>query len=260
MKNKAFTLIELLIVIAIIAILALIAVPNFLEAQTRAKVSRVKADMRSLATAIESYYVDFNHYPLHDMRYYCQTTTCPPDPTILNYAYSGFIRIVRPDSPRLEMPLNGLTTPIAYFASTVPLDPFGKTKVNNLGIDARDVSYFYYNVMNQFYRMHNDTAEWETYNGNAAFGDFGFTAGGPLRLHGDPGQEFSAGWWMMSPGPDASTAVFYAGSDRSTYNILRNRTTWKLMRLGIFNAYDPTNGTMSDGDIWRIGGGRQPGE
>ena len=37
---RGFTLIELLIVIAIIAILALIAIPNFLEAQTRSKVSR----------------------------------------------------------------------------------------------------------------------------------------------------------------------------------------------------------------------------
>jgi type II secretory pathway pseudopilin PulG len=52
-----------LIVVAIIAILAAIAVPNFLEAQTRSKVSRAKADMRTIATGIESYFVDYNHYP-----------------------------------------------------------------------------------------------------------------------------------------------------------------------------------------------------
>src|SRR5437763_4266002 len=63
LRRTGFTLIELLIVVAIIAILAAIAVPNFLEAQTRAKVSRVKSDERSIATAIESYAVDNNHYP-----------------------------------------------------------------------------------------------------------------------------------------------------------------------------------------------------
>jgi general secretion pathway protein G len=62
-KSSAFTLIELLIVVAIIAILAAIAVPNFLEAQTRSKVSRVKSDMRTLATAIEAYRIDHNLYP-----------------------------------------------------------------------------------------------------------------------------------------------------------------------------------------------------
>jgi len=62
--RKGFTLIELLIVVAIIAILAAIAVPNFLEAQTRAKVSRSKNDLRSLAMAIEAYRVDDNEYPI----------------------------------------------------------------------------------------------------------------------------------------------------------------------------------------------------
>ena len=61
---KSFTLIELLIVVAIIAILAAIAVPNFLEAQVRAKVSHVKTDLRTVATALEMYMVDNNRAPV----------------------------------------------------------------------------------------------------------------------------------------------------------------------------------------------------
>jgi len=61
--KRAFTLIELLIVVAIIAILAAIAVPNFLEAQVRSKVARVVSDMRTIATGLESYAVDHRKYP-----------------------------------------------------------------------------------------------------------------------------------------------------------------------------------------------------
>ena len=99
-KNRiAFTLIELLIVVAIIAILAAIAVPNFLEAQVRSKVSRAYADMRSIATALESYYVDSNHYPW-------------PYP----WETMGLGATNIP---------NELSTPIAYISSTAGIiDPF----------------------------------------------------------------------------------------------------------------------------------------
>lgn len=63
-NNNAFTLIELLIVVAIIGILAAIAVPNFLNAQIRAKIARVEADHAAMANAIEQYFLDRNSYPL----------------------------------------------------------------------------------------------------------------------------------------------------------------------------------------------------
>lgn len=61
--KSGFTLIELLIVIAIILILIAIALPNFLEAQIRAKVARVTADLRTITTALESYFLDWQIYP-----------------------------------------------------------------------------------------------------------------------------------------------------------------------------------------------------
>jgi len=63
MRVRGFTLIELLIVIAIILILIAIALPNFLEAQVRAKVTKAKAEERSLGTAMEEYFLDWGNYP-----------------------------------------------------------------------------------------------------------------------------------------------------------------------------------------------------
>ena len=91
--RTGFTLIELLIVVAIISILAAIAVPNFLEAQTRSKVSRFMADIRSAATAVESYMIDHNAYPPPDR--HSAGSRLPDWNAIPDGASEGFLQIGR---------------------------------------------------------------------------------------------------------------------------------------------------------------------
>ena len=55
---RGFTLIELLIVVVIIGILAAIAIPKFASTKEKAYIASMKADLRNLVTAEESYLAD----------------------------------------------------------------------------------------------------------------------------------------------------------------------------------------------------------
>jgi prepilin-type N-terminal cleavage/methylation domain-containing protein len=108
MKRKtAFTLIELLIVVAIIAILAAIAVPNFLEAQVRSKVARVMSDMRTITVGIESYTVDYGKHPIGWAE------------GVVAFGLWNWV----PGHASNFGPYRQLTTPVAYLTS-IPDDPF----------------------------------------------------------------------------------------------------------------------------------------
>lgn len=67
-RQRGFTLIELLIVMAVIAILIGIALPRFRGMQDESSLARARSELRTLQTAIESYYINSNPkaYPAYD--------------------------------------------------------------------------------------------------------------------------------------------------------------------------------------------------
>lgn len=198
MMKKGFTLIELLIVVAIIAILAAIAIPNFLQAQVRAKVSRSQSDLRSLATGLESYRIDWNAYP--------------PDNT--TYQWYGIERY------HFYLPrLVHLTTPVA-FLSSVPSDPFAQPN-NTADIFRRPYTEVHSDrlesILSYDYAQ-KDPGEWAS---------FEFIASHTLQM---PGRGAQLQWLIRGAGPDGMS--YYLGDEGCV-------------------IYDPTNGTVSQGEIIR---------
>ena len=124
MRRKSFTLLELIVVIAIIGILAMISIPNFLNAQVRAKVARAKSDFRVMTAAVKVYYIDNQGLPVNG--------------TLMSRDKSS------------EWAFSCLTTPIPYLSSTECChDPFvlidcEATLMNNTGWYPSDDFYYYF--------------------------------------------------------------------------------------------------------------------
>ncbi len=192
--QKGFTLVELLVAVAVIAILAAIALPNFLEAQARARVSRVKSDLRTIATALEAYYVDHNHYPPND----------------------GVFNVV---------PLQ-LTTPAGHLSSARMVDPF--TDQERHAVHGELARFYTYQKIVDQESLVEDTLS-------------GFPP--PVEAIDAPGLNEGAfrkygRWRLVSNGPDREYSdSSFAGADP--------------ILLGSDVAYDPTNGTVSWGNVLR---------
>jgi prepilin-type N-terminal cleavage/methylation domain-containing protein len=59
-SKSAFTLVEIMVVVAIIALLASIAIPNFLRARKRAQATRILEDLNVIDSAIDQYAIENN--------------------------------------------------------------------------------------------------------------------------------------------------------------------------------------------------------
>lgn len=195
--RRGFTLIELLIVVAIIAILAAIAIPNMLEAQTRAKVSRIKSDLRTLATGIESYCIDWGR-PMYD-----------GEPNADHYGWVNAFK--------------QMTTPVAYLTS-IPADPFQDEAVKKITLAAGQT----------FYVDHPADSKHSYDYGSSHWHGVGHDPE-MTKVWMDNFKDSS--WKVGSCGPDQK---FVVSEPYSFY--------------GFGPQYDPSNGTISEGDIYRSAG------
>ena len=63
---RGFTLIEIMVVVLIIAIMAALIVPRVLNQQAEAKIDAAKADLATLAGALQTYRLNCDQYPTTD--------------------------------------------------------------------------------------------------------------------------------------------------------------------------------------------------
>jgi len=234
--RKAFTLIELLIVIAIIAILALIAIPNFLEAQIRAKVSKATADLRSMATGIEAYFVDNNAYPIAPGNYNGSDK-------------NEFCTVFQRDLNTFTT----LRTPIMYIdnESRNVIDPFYAE------YNGGDGGYTFSNLAGAVRHLKGhgvDNPNWSNTGGNKVIPAL-LNLPVPLRFNGSKGAEYYSNWILTSKGPDKDGKDPRNDNPSKTINAetwTKDQGGWDAMTGGTTDMYDPSNGTMSRGNIWRF--------
>jgi len=212
MTNRAFTLIEVLIVVAILAVLAAIVVPNFEEAQIRRNVSRVKSDLRTLAVGLDAYYNDFKHYPL-------MMVVPGTGGDVYQTAYVA---------------LNVMTTPVAYLPTVDLFDPF-QPLVPTAGHPnpyhqySRRYLYINYEPTPPDLLANKTACNWMD-----AIGARQYAATACILISWGPNRK-----------PDNLEWLLYESK-------IRHPLPDDLNGLGMI--YDPTNGTVSGGDIGRLVG------
>jgi general secretion pathway protein G len=89
-RQRGFTLIEIMVVVVILAVLGALVVPKILENVDKARVTRAASDIRAIQTALDLYRLDNFKYPTTEQGLQALVTQ-PSDPTITNYRSGGYL-------------------------------------------------------------------------------------------------------------------------------------------------------------------------
>ena len=90
MRQRGFTLIEIMVVVVILAVLGALVVPKILENVDKARVTRAASDIRAIQTALDLYRLDNFKYPTTEQGLQALVTQ-PSDPSITNYRSGGYL-------------------------------------------------------------------------------------------------------------------------------------------------------------------------
>ena len=88
--QHGFTLIEIMVVVVILAVLGALVVPNIIDKVDQARVTRAKADIRAIETALDLYRLDNFKYPTTEQGLQALVKQ-PADPTLTNYRTGGYL-------------------------------------------------------------------------------------------------------------------------------------------------------------------------
>jgi prepilin-type N-terminal cleavage/methylation domain-containing protein len=262
---SAFTLIELLVTVGILTILAAIAIPNYLEAHTRAKVAKVKAELRTVAIAVDTFETDHGEYPAS--RLY----PCPIHPKEASSRPTDWLAN-----------FHSLTTPIAYLPKVNFIDPFIKPRQRHKHLWfgdptvrhwhdpgkhdepmpavahdiiycppedprdrlARDPQYTYMLAVSKIGYLQPEKHDVDEFDGETQgkFEYFDRTEDSEVRR---PYYFVSAVGPDGVSGPDAISGKLWTSYNYTWGNDATQRNVFNLWQ------YDPTNGTVSGGDLFR---------
>jgi Tfp pilus assembly protein PilE len=205
-RERGFTLVELMILVAVIGFLCGIVIPRYSNMQSRARVAQAHADLRSLYSALVAFSAQCGDVPNSD--------TSATAPATIDFATDGEITCVAAVPDGLEILGN-----VVLDASNLPAGPFHTTALS----PPTGWTYSYISTGPEHFTIVGSSPS-DMPGGDITLlyppptepaGDLDPVAGGELVAGGHPvaGGELIAGGHLVADGELVAGGEFVAGGD-----------------------------------------------